>query len=427
MCATFSRDWYDMPLLACGLNHKTAPLHIRERVAVTDNIHDHFLKAFVADNAVAEAAVLSTCNRTEWYCATENHEHLFAWLADYHQLGEQAFRQYCYSYHDDAAVRHMMRVACGLDSMVLGEPQILGQVKAAYQRARTCGTLGSQLEHLFQHVFAVTKKIRTDTELGVNPVSVAYAAIHLVVRRIYEDLNNLKVMLIGAGETSQLCARYLQECGCNNFIVANRNQQRAQIFLEQFNGCYCSIADIPEKIVDADIVISATASPLPILGKGLLERVLKQHKTRPMLLIDLAVPRDIEPEVAELANVFLYNIDDLQALVEHGLNKRRDAALQAEQIIEVELNHYLRWQRSLQAVETIRQYRVIMEKISADEYQKAVRALENGANTKDVLADYSRNLINKIMHQPSVRLRKAGYDGREDLLELANYLFSEQE
>ncbi|MGD8558940.1 MAG: glutamyl-tRNA reductase, partial [Gammaproteobacteria bacterium] len=302
-----------MSILAFGINHKTAPVEIRERVAFEPGKICHALKDLVAQPAVNEAAIISTCNRTEVYCGLERNDlaMMVNWVRQYHQLGERDIQPYIYAHPDHDAVRHVLRVASGLDSMVLGEPQILGQMKDAYTAASEAGTLGSLLDRLFQYTFAVAKQVRTDTQIGASPVSVAFAAVSLS-KQIFSDLNNHTALLIGAGETIELAARHLHESGIGRMIIANRTIERAHNLASEFNAYAISLPDIPGHLAEADIVISSTASPLPILGKGSVESALKIRKHRPMLMIDIAVPRDIESEVDSLDDVYLYTVDDMQ-------------------------------------------------------------------------------------------------------------------
>ncbi|HEY5719378.1 MAG TPA: glutamyl-tRNA reductase [Gammaproteobacteria bacterium] len=413
-----------MSLLALGINHKTAPVDVRERVAFTPERMTDALHDLSTQPAVSEAAILSTCNRTELYCGVDDagNEVVVDWLSRYHQLPRADLLPYIYSLPDQDAVRHMLRVASGLDSLVLGEPQILGQMKDAYQAASSAGTLGGQLSRLFQHTFAVAKQVRTDTEIGSSPVSVAFAAVSLA-RQIFGELNGQTALLIGAGETIELVARHLHENGLGQMIVANRTAERAHLLASQFDGFAIELAEIPGHLAQADIVISSTASPLPILGKGAVERALKQRRHRPMFMVDIAVPRDIEPEVGELADVYLYKVDDLREIIEENLASRREAALQAEEIIDNQVTRFMGWLRSLDAVETIRNYRDYAERTSEELVQRAQRKLRNGSSPEEALAWLAHNLANKLTHGPTVKLRQASFDDRGDLLAAARELF----
>lgn len=409
-----------MSLIACGINHQTAPLAIREQLVFTPEQAIQPLKGFIANGYAREAAILSTCNRTEFYCELENPSHLLAWLRDYSAV---ELEPHLYFYQEQAAVKHILRVASGLDSMVLGEPQILGQMKQAVAAAAKAGTLGSVLHRLFQHVFTVTKQVRTDTAIGASPVSIAYAAVTLA-KRIFENLSEQTALLIGAGDTIALAARHLFEHKVKRLIIANRTLANAERLAQQFAGEAITIADIPHYLAGADIVITATASPLPILGKGSIETALKARKQRPIFMADLAVPRDIEPEVSHLSNVYLYPIDALQDIVEDNLLSREKAAAQAEQIIDFQTEHYMRSLRSLDSVPTICALREKFNLLSQEELTKALKKMQAGMEPEKVMNEFSRLLINKVLHQPTIQLRQAAYNGQLEALELAKQLFA---
>ena len=323
-----------MAFLALGINHKTASVAIRERVAFTPGQMVDALQQLCRQQPNREAAILSTCNRSELYLEQEgaDADAVLRWLADYHQLDMQELRAAAYVHEDEAAVRHMMRVACGLDSMVLGEPQILGQMKSAFAVAREAGTIGPLLGRLFQSTFSTAKTVRTDTAIGENPVSVAFAAVSLA-RQIFANLHRSQALLIGAGETITLVARHLHEQGVKRIVVANRTLERASLLAEQFGAHAILLSDIPQELVHSDIVISSTASQLPILGKGAVESALKQRRHKPIFMVDIAVPRDIEPEVGELDDVYLYSVDDLHEVIEENLKSRQGAAQAAEELV----------------------------------------------------------------------------------------------
>jgi glutamyl-tRNA reductase len=413
-----------MSLLALGINHKTAPVDVRERVAFTPERMVEALHELSAQAPVTEAAILSTCNRTELYCGLSDDDSaaVVEWLSQFHRLPRSDLAPYIYAHPDHDAVRHMLRVASGLDSLVLGEPQILGQMKDAYQAASSAGTLGGLLSRLFQHTFSVAKQVRTDTEIGSSPISVAFAAVSLA-RQIFGDLSEKTALLIGAGETIELVARHLHQNGIGRMVVANRTAERAHLLASEFGGYSIALEEIPGHLPEADIIISSTASPLPILGKGAVERALKARRHQPMFMVDIAVPRDIEQEVGDLDDVYLYKVDDLREIIEENIASRRDAALQAEEIIENQVTQFMGWLRSLDAVETIRQYRDGAENVSSALLERAQRRLANGDSPEETLAWLARNLTNKLTHAPTVQLRQAGFDDRNDLLEAARELF----
>ncbi len=413
-----------MSLLAVGINHKTAPVDIRERVSfapehLTDALHE-----LTSTHAVSEAAILSTCNRTELVCCSNeiNGNTVIGWLEHYHKLSADEVRPYIYIHPEQMAVRHMLRVASGLDSLVLGEPQILGQIKDAYSKARQAGTIGKMLNKLFQHTFSVAKQVRTDTAIGSSPVSVAFAAVSLA-KQIFSNMKEHTAMLIGAGETIELAARHLHSTGIGRIIIANRTVEKAHTVAEEFGGYAIALSEIPTHLAEADIIISSTASQLPILGKGAVESAIKQRKRRPMLMIDIAVPRDIEPEVGEMEDIYLYTVDDLKEIIEEGLKSRQEAAAQAEEIIDTQVSHFMGWLQSLNSVDTIRQFRDHANSIRDNEVAKAMQMLSNGASAEKVLQKLAHNMTNKFTHAPSTQMRQAGFDGRDELLNAAHLLF----
>ncbi|MEJ2645373.1 MAG: glutamyl-tRNA reductase [Gammaproteobacteria bacterium] len=412
-----------MPLIAVGLSHRTAPLELRERVVFDPQRLPEALRELAALPGVEEGAILSTCNRTEVYCAVNGTESaaVSEWLAQHHRLSSADLDAFLYIHQDDAAVRHIFRVASGLDSMILGEPQILGQMKDAYQDATAAGTLHQRLSKLFQYTFSVAKQIRTDTAIGVSAVSVAFAAVSLA-RQIFGDLEDQTALLVGAGETIELTARHLHEQKLGRMIVANRTVQRAHALATQFDGYAIALADMPAHLHEADIIISSTASQLPILGKGAVERALKVRKHRPMFMVDIAVPRDIEPEVDGLDDVYLYTVDDLKEVVQENLKSRQEAARQAEEIVEAQTAHFMGWMRSLVAVSTIRHFREGAEGMRDEVLEKARQQIAQGKDPGEVLEYLAHILTNKLIHHPSVQLRQAGYEGRTDLLEAAREL-----
>jgi len=414
-----------MGIFALGINHKTAPVEIREKVAFTPERLSEALRALTAQNHVTEAAILSTCNRTEIYCGVEGEDSraVLEWFSEFHKLNASEVEPYFYAHPDRLAVRHMLRVASGLDSLVLGEPQILGQMKQAFTAAHEAGTVGQLLNRLFQHTFSVAKQVRTDTAIGASPVSVAFAAVSLA-KQIFSDMSRHTALLIGAGETIELVARHLHETGIGRIIVANRTVERAHNLAAEFNGYAIALPEIPNHLAEADIVISSTASPLPILGKGAVESALKARKHRPMLMVDIAVPRDIEAEVRDLEDVYLYTVDDLQSIIDEGLRSRQEAALQAEEIIDVQVGHFMGWLKSLESVDLIRRYRDSVEQQRDQAVQAALHQLQLGRAPDEVLRELGRQLTNKLMHAPCSQMKLAGYDGRTDLLDAARELFN---
>ena len=410
-----------MRLLAVGLNHHTAPLKVRERAAVPVDRLDEAVREITNNGLASEATILSTCNRTEIYCRQDDQKAntLIDWLADFRQLKTDELQPYTYQYRNQSAVEHAFRVASGLDSMVLGEPQILGQMKQAYTLAHKLGATGKVLNRLFHQSFSVAKQVRTDTAIGASAVSVAYSAVALA-RKLFSDLSQQTVLLIGAGDTIELSARHLREQGVRNIIVANRTLERAQKLADQFDGDAISLDELPARLAEADILISSTASTLPILGKGAVEQALKQRKRKPMFLVDLAVPRDIEAQVAELKNVYLYTVDDLNGVIEENLESRRQAANEAEKIVALQTSQFMSWLKSLDAVPTIRDLRQQADEIANHEIQRARRRLRAGDDSEEVMTQLARSITQKITHTPSDTLSKA--DDNE-LLQAARRLF----
>lgn len=413
-----------MAFLALGINHRTASVDVRERVAFAPERLQEALREACEQARLQEVAILSTCNRMELYCVADQgaSAELFSWLGRYHRLSVEQLAGAAYEFWDDQAVRHMMRVASGLDSMVLGEPQVLGQLKDAFSHARDAQTLGPYLGRLFQHAFSVAKQVRTDTEIGTNPVSVAYAAVSLA-KHIFSDLAKSSALLIGAGETIELVARHLQEQGVRKIVVANRTAERANALAETFNGTAIPLESIPDALIDSDIVIASTASPLPIIGKGMVERAMRKRRHQPVFMMDIAVPRDIEEAVSELPDVYLYTVDDLQQVVEENRKQRQAAATEAEHIVLQRTASFMETLRGLDASATIREYRSHVEFLRTSELEKAVAQINQGADPAEVMQRLSHTLINKIMHHPSIALKKAAEEGRIDRLEWARDLF----
>ncbi len=412
-------------LVAFGVNHKTAPVSLREQAAFAPDRLLDALRQITTLGGAHEATILSTCNRTELYCRLEPGEdqRAVAWFCEYHRLPHTLLEPHLYLYPGDQAVKHAFRVASGLDSMVLGEPQILGQMKEAFAAAHKAGATGKILNRLFQQTFSVAKQVRTDTAIGASAVSVAFAAVSLA-KQIFSRLSERTVLLIGAGETIELAARHLKEQGVGHIIVANRTVERAQRLAQTCNGEAISLTEMPERLSEADIVISSTASQLPILGKGAVERALKIRKHRPIFMVDIAVPRDIEPEVGELDDVYLYTVDDLQQVVEQNMQSRQAAAKEADKIIDIQVVDFMQWVKSLDSVPTIRALRENAAALRDTELKLAQQRLARGEDPQKVLAQLARALTNKFTHAPSSALQQADHDGNADLLNAARKLFN---
>ncbi|MEZ5491085.1 MAG: glutamyl-tRNA reductase [Gammaproteobacteria bacterium] len=435
-----------MALVLAGINHNTATIDLREKVAFPPEIVARAIDQLRKLEGVEEVVIVSTCNRTELYLAVDLvgdpgapdlrsseeltrdtdleaiQQQVTQWLGHFHQLEAGEIRNCSYFYWQEQVVRHLMKVCSGLDSMVLGEPQILGQIKSAYAVSRELDIVGVNLGRAFQDAFSVAKEVRTDTAIGENPVSVAYSAVTLA-ERIFSNLPSLSALLIGAGRTMELVARHLQEKGLTRIVVANRTLERAVELGSRFAGHGVLLSDIPEQLVNADIVVSSTNSQLPLLGKGAVEKAFRQRRHRPMLLVDLAVPRDIEPEVGEVPDAYLYTIDDIRGVIDDSVRSRTEAANEAELIIERGVSDYQRQVRSLGAVSTLKTFRSRADRIRSAELNKALRALEKGDSAEKVLELLSRGITNKLIHAPTVKMKHASAEGRDELLMLVRELY----
>ncbi len=411
-----------MQLFAFGINHNTAPLDVREQVTFPENTMEHALHDLVGRDPIREAAIVSTCNRTEVYCCTDKPEDAMSWLADFHRLPTRELDPYLYKLPREKAVKHAFRVASGLDSMVLGEPQILGQFKNAVKSAEHAGTLGLMLHKLFQRTFYVAKEVRTSTEIGANSVSMAAAAARLA-ERIFGDISEQRVLFIGAGEMIELCSNHFAARNPKKITVANRTTERAEALARRFNAQTITLSDLPDQLALHDIVVTCTASPLPILGKGMVERAIKIRKHRPLFIVDLAVPRDVESEVAELDDVFLYYVDDLSEIVKEGLDSRQSAVAQAETIIDTNVIDFMRWVATREMVPTIRALRDQGERYRRHELERAHKLLEKGEDPRKVIELLSNSLTNKFLHVPSSALNHAAVEEREELADLINRLY----
>jgi len=416
-----------MSFLAFGINHKTASVDVREKVAFDVQRLDEALKALTLVVGVSEAAILSTCNRTEIYCAGDDLsvDVLLEWLADYHQTDLQNVISCSFNFRDQAAITHVMRVASGLDSLVLGEPQILGQLKSAYTSALEAQTIHGPLGRLFEQSFSVAKRVRTETAIGENSVSVAAAAVNLA-RQLFADFADNTALLIGAGKTTELVARHLKQSGIKRLIIANRTLARAQELSKLVGGEAALLGDIPDLLKEADIVIASTASALPILGKGAVERALKSRKHRPFFMVDIAVPRDIEPQVSELSDVYLYTVDDLKGVIDENVKSREGAAREAEVMVQEGYESFVAQLRASGVGSVLKLFRRQAEDLQKQEFEKALNALRGGAEAEAVLNSLSRNLTNKLIHEPTVQVRRAAEQGRDEKAEWLMELFNIQ-
>jgi glutamyl-tRNA reductase len=404
-----------MSLVVVGINHRTAPVDVRERVVFEPARVPDALRELASLDEIEEAVIVSTCNRTELYCVTECGEaELATWLQNYHQLGSSI--RHCLYHHDDMrAVSHVFGVASGLDSMVLGEPQILGQLKDAYRAAQATGTTGPVLNRLFQAAFSVAKRVRTETEIGANAVSVASAAVAMA-KTVFASFENRTALMVGAGETVALAARHLHADGLRRMIIANRSLERAQELAAEFQGFAIGLDDIGAHLREADIVVASTASPHAIITRDMAAAALRARKRRPIFMVDIAVPRDIEAAVAELEDVYLFTVDDLQSVVNENMENRRQAAREADRMIATEVDRFELQLRTRSAAPTIRRLRHEAERTREHTLEQARRMLAAGRGTDEVLEFLAATLTNRLIHAPSQRLREAAESGDERII-----------
>jgi len=415
-----------MQLYTIGVNHTTAPIAIRETVAFNNDTLPQAL-ADLARHNIEEVAILSTCNRTEIYVQSIRPEIVIDWLASYHRLPAEQLMPYTYTLSSHEAVKHAFRVASGLDSMVLGEPQILGQFKQSVKIAQETGTLGTLMHKLFQRTFEVAKEVRTNTDIGGSSISMAAAAVKLA-QRIFGDVRAQHVLFIGAGEMIELCADHFAAQQPKKITVANRTLERGEQLADSIRGRGLDVQaillnDLPERFHNFDIVITSTASQLPIVGLGMVERAIKARKHRPVFMVDLAVPRDIEPEVAALDDVFLYTVDDLAQVVSEGLGNRQEAALDAERIISARVEHFMQWLKQREAVPTIKALRDQVDAVRKAELDKALKLLQKGESPEKALEQLSQALTNKFLHGPSHALNNTDGDAHAHMAHLVRQLF----
>jgi glutamyl-tRNA reductase len=409
-------------IFTLGINHHSAPLAIRERVAFNAEKLHSALADLTHSQSVKEVAILSTCNRTEIYCSAETPELVIDWLSRYHQVDRADLAPYLYTHDQPDAIRHAFRVACGLDSMVIGEPQILGQMKDAVRVAEESGTLGTQLHKLFQRSFSVAKEVRSTTAIGANIVSMAAAGVHLA-ERIFESVEQQRILFIGAGEMIELCAAHFCARQPKQVTIANRTLERGRVLAERYNGTAIRLDELGEHLAQHDIIVSCTASPLPIIGLGMVERAVKARRHRPMFMVDLAVPRDIEVEVGELDDVFLYTVDDLAQVVESGRESRQAAVVEAETIIATRVQDFLGWLQARDTVPVIRSLRDSAERMRRHEIEHAMKLLAKGEDPQKVLEHLSQRLTNKFLHAPTQALNLAEGSERAELQSATARLF----
>ena len=418
-----------MAVWALGINHNTAPLDLRGRFAFAiDKIEPHLLGLRQSMPSAPEAAIVSTCNRTEIYCAgDQTHlEHTLDWLAQSGGVSTHALRSHTYSLSDDEAARHAFRVASGLDSMVLGEPQILGQLKDAVRAAESAGALGSTLSQMFQRSFAVAKEVRSSTEIGAHSISMAAAAVRLA-GQLFEDMGQVKVLFVGAGEMIELCSTHFAAKNPKSITIANRTLERGEQLAGRFGAEVMRLSDLPDRLAEFDAVISCTASTLPIIGLGAVERALKKRKRRPMFMVDLAVPRDIEPEVKKLGDVYLYTVDDLAGVVQTGQASRQAAVAQAEAIVDAGVQSFMHWLDQRHTVPLIQQLNAQADAWRAHEVARARKALAKGEDVEAVLEALSKGLTQKMLHGAFAELHGADTVARERASHAIEHFFLRKE
>ena len=417
-----------MPLLITGISHHTASLEIREKIAITRLDYATRVKELHALDGVEEVVVVSTCNRTEIYSIgpKQSREQVRQWLQTKGGLSDAEMAQHCYVREREQAVHHLFRVEGGLESLVLGESQIVGQLKESWQMANDADGVGKVLDRLFQHAFATGKRIRSKTHIGDHPVSVAYTTV-MLAKQIFGDLNSKTVILVGAGEMVELCGRHLHDKGLSSLIIANRSIERANELAQEFGGLAVSLTDLPGVLHKADILISSTASLEPVLHAKSVKMALKQRRNQPMFLVDIAVPRDIHPDVGKLGNVYLYTIDDLQKVVDKNLSKRNEAAEAASGDIVESVDEFMRWLNSARAAVYLQNLHKHARMNSDELVSRALRRIRAGQDPEQVITQLANTLTKRILHLPSTRLRQAAEQQDDDLLRVANRLFEPED
>jgi glutamyl-tRNA reductase len=417
-----------MPLFTIGISHHTAPIEIREKVAIARSEYSDRVSELCALPGVEEVVVLSTCNRTEIYClSTEvGKQGLVEWVHRVNDVPVGELDRHFYHHEGEDAARHLVRVASGLDSLVLGETQILGQLKDAWQQAHDAGSLGKVLDRLFQHTFNAAKTIRTNSGISDHTVSVAYTAV-VLARQIFGNLNSQTVVLVGAGEMVQLCGRYLRDHGIAKLLIVNRSRKKAEELAAEMGASAMTLDRLGEALPKADILISSTASPDPVIRKADIKAALRKRRHRPMFLVDIAVPRDIDPEVSKLRDVYLYTIDDLQQVVDENMEQRNAAARSATADVDESVTAFMRWLSGIRAARTLKRIREQSHEFEKDLTERALRRLEAGQDASDVLEQLTSTLTNKILHLPSKRLREAAESQDYEVLKAADRIFRKED
>ena len=413
-----------MSIVVIGINHRTSPVNLLEKMTIADSAMPKALHSLSVRDDIREVVVLSTCNRTEVYCAADDIAlpQTLQWLAQSGGVSPELLQSHTYFLQQDEAARHAFRVASGLDSMVLGEPQILGQMKDAVRAASDAGALGTTLHQMFQRSFAVAKEVRTSTEIGAHSISMAAAAVRLA-SQLFEDLSRTRVLFVGAGEMIELCATHFAARRPEAITIANRTLERGERLAADFGATVMRLSELPDRLHQFDIVVSCTASTLPLIGLGAVERALKQRRHRPMFMVDLAVPRDIEPEVKSLDDVFLYSVDDLSTVVQTGQANRQAAVAQAEAIIDAGVQSFLHWMDQRSQVPFIQQLNAQADTWREAELQRAQKRLARGEPVEQVMDALARALTQKMLHGAMAELRSGDHTSRERAREAAEHFF----
>jgi len=413
-----------MPLLALGISHHTAPVDIREKVAINSTGYEDRIRQLLTLDGMEEVVILGTCNRTEIYCLCTAHaeQQILPWIHELHQIPAGELDAHFYLHTGEDAVRHLMRVASGLDSLVLGEPQILGQIKEAWQISQNSGGAGKVLDRLFQHTFAAAKSIRNNSGIGSHPVSVAYTTV-VLAKQIFGDLSQQNVVLVGAGEMIRLCGKHLHEHGIARIEIVNRSRQAAAELAAELQAKANTLDNLPEVLPRADILISSTASPEHIVDLKSVKAALRKRRHRPMFMVDIAVPRDIDPEVKRLDDVYLFTIDDLQQVVDENMQQRHSAAEAAVSDVEANVTAFMRWLYGIRAARSLRRIRTESHRHESDLIEKALKRLQAGQNPEQILTQMANTLTNRILHEPTLRLREAAEEQKYEILKAADWIF----
>jgi glutamyl-tRNA reductase len=414
-----------MPLLTIGISHRTAPIEVRERVALSSSEHLNKLTSLRTLEGVDEALMLATCNRLEIYCygPGPDLEAVLDWVHESWGLESDRLDEYFYWHQDTEAIRHLMRVAGGMDSLVLGESQILGQLKLAWDTARSAETAGTIIDRLCQHAVTAAKSIRHHGAVGDEPISVAYTAI-VLARRLFSDLSARRVLLVGAGEMIELCARHLNQHGVKHLAIANRDAERAQRLAQELGAKAIALSELSEALPRADILITSTASTRPIVKLDVVREAMIARRRQPMFIVDIAVPRDVEPAVGELDDVYLYTIDDLQQVVDENLDRRSTAVREAEPDIEAAVEDFIRWMNGSRASDSLKLLRESAHGHSRELVERALRKLEAGQEPRAVLEQLSSTLTNRILHAPSKHLRQAAERNDLEMITSINRIYA---